>query len=434
MGFSWTLFLCINSPGVSLHDEIGHYLISQNAWNYPELMLDLWGRSLNTIFYMIPAKWGLTIARFLSLIVAALIVLLTTRVAKISGVERLYLVPLMLWFQPWFNGFSYQVITEVPFSLTMIMGVLLWLKGRENAAAIFFGLLPLIRHEGIALSGLYFLYMFYHRKWKSGLLTFLSLAGYNLIYFAVLNDWPFHIFLDAEPTDLYGSGSWFHYFPRLSYRAGLPVVLMALIALSFVWRERRRFLYLVGYIAYFMVHVLIYRFGLFASGGYIIFLLPIAPALAIVAALGGERVLNYLEEFPKRSGFLSSRRLRQAFVFMGVILILITGFTSRPIPLDEEGFAMREAAEWIRENGYTERRIATCHVWFVYFYELPWVPGERWDEPVDLAHLPTGSLVVWDRKYCEPWGVHLSYLSDPQNGWQKLKDFRGGVAILFQRN
>ena len=434
LGLFWTLFLCLNSPGVYLHDEIGHFLISQNAWNYPELILDVWGRPINTMLYMVPAPLGLSFARLLSLFMAGLTVWLTTRVAKKSGVERLCLIPLMLWFQPWFNDFSYQVITEVPLSLGMIAGTFLWLKGRENVAAVLFGLLPLIRHEGIALSVAYCFFMFYRRKWSAGLLTILPLTGYNLLYFAALHDWPFRIFFNAQLTDQYGSGSWFHYVPRLVYRAGLPVMVLAITALTIVWKQRERFLYLAIYSIYFLLHVIIFRFGLFASGGYTIFLLPLAPALAIIAALGGERLLNYLKELQSSTGILSSRRLRYALICTGAAFILSTGFISRPNPVDEDGLAMQEAAQWIREKGYSKEHITSCHVWFVYYYNLPWTPDGRWDTPVDLVALPNESLVIWDRHYSEQWGINLNYLSDAHNGWKKLKDFCDGIAILFQKD
>jgi len=436
MGLFWTIFLLLSSPGVYIHDEVGHFLISQNAWNYPELMLDVWGRPLNTLLYMIPAKWGLTATRFLSLLMACLTVWLTTKVSELSGGRRLYLIPLLLWFQPWFNSFSYQAITEVPFSLCMIFGVSLWMSAREKSAAIVFGILPLIRHEGIVISSLYFMYMVYRRRRSTGTLTFLPLVAYNVMYFGVLLDWPFRVFLDAKSTGEYGHGSWFHFFPRLAYRAGLPVILLSLLALPLLLKQPRRFLYLAGYIAYFLVHTVIYRFGLFASGGYTVFLLPLAPALAITAGLGGEKLMNHLETPPTSpsKNTLLLRRLLQTLIVAVALSVLIVGFTSRPVPVDDEGLAMQAASQWIDENGYTDKPIVASHVLFVYYHDLPWKPAHRWDMPIDLANLPDSCLLIWDRHYSEPWGVQLSYLMDSHNGWQKLREFRGGVAILFQKH
>jgi len=433
MGLLWTTYLMVNSSGVFLHDEIGHFLISKNAWNYPELMLDIWGRPLNTVLYMVPSLWGLTAARVLSLLMAVLTVWFTTRVAAISGVGRLYLIPLLLWFQPWFNCFSYQAITEVPFSLCLILGVFLLLSGRETSAVIVFGLLPLIRHEGIALTAVYALYMFFQRKWLRGMLSAVPLAGYNIVYFAALNDWPFTVFLDAKPTEHYGHGSWLHFVPRLAYRAGIPVVLLALLGATAAWKHRRRCLYLVGYLAYFLVHTVIYRFGLFASAGYSIFLLPLAPAIAVMAALGGEMILHGLEPYRMtRTGLV--RYLPQVVMLVVALCVLVVGFTSRPFPVDEEGMAMQEAAQWIREHFPSENlTIIASHAWFIYYYDLPWSPSTRWGMPVNLEQLREGSLLLWDRHYSELLGIHLEYLSNPRHGWRKLTTFRNGVAILFRK-
>lgn len=421
-----------SSTGVYLHDEIGHLLISKNAWAYPELMLDTWGRPLNTMLYMIPARAGLTVARMLSLLIAVLTVIFTTKIASCSGVERTYLIPLLLWFQPWFNGFSYQAITEVPFSLCLVGGIFLWVRGREALAAMVFGFLPLIRHEGIVLSGLFGLYGMFQRKWFCSALVAAPSVVYNVVYFATLNNWPFAIFLDAKPTEHYGHGSWFHFVPRLVYRAGSPVVLLALIGSAASWKYRRRHRYLALYIVYFLTHTVIYRFGLFGSGGYSIFLLPLAPALAIVAALGCETLLNNARLHPEKHSMLSHRML-QAGVVLVIVSALTMGFTSRPVTADEEALAMKEAAMWISHNMPSAKPVISTHVWFVYYFELPWSPSTRWDAPVNLENLPDGSLVVWDRHYSELWGIRLASLADPRNGWQRIAEFRNGVAIVFQK-
>lgn len=38
----WVVRLMVHSPGVVVHDEIGHFLTSRDAWYTPSLILDIW--------------------------------------------------------------------------------------------------------------------------------------------------------------------------------------------------------------------------------------------------------------------------------------------------------------------------------------------------------------------------------------------------------
>jgi len=69
--------LLFASDGTALQDEIGHYIISRDAIANPELILDLWGRTLHTILYILPAQFGLDGARLASVGLAALTVIVS---------------------------------------------------------------------------------------------------------------------------------------------------------------------------------------------------------------------------------------------------------------------------------------------------------------------------------------------------------------------
>src|SRR5512141_2437734 len=98
-GMGWTIYLCFNSQGTPVQDEIGHYLIAKSAWQYPVVILNLWGRSANTLFYMPAAIGGLQAARLFSIAAAVVTVVLTTSLAKRIGLTWLFLIPAFLFFQ-----------------------------------------------------------------------------------------------------------------------------------------------------------------------------------------------------------------------------------------------------------------------------------------------------------------------------------------------
>lgn len=135
-GFVWVIFVAANSPDAIFQDEVAHILMSRDAWQHPELMLNIWGRPFNTIIYMLPSLGGLVAARWFSLIFSGISVILATKVAEKLNLKALWLIPLCLWFQPWFADLSYTANTMTPFSFLLILGIYLWVNDKATWASL----------------------------------------------------------------------------------------------------------------------------------------------------------------------------------------------------------------------------------------------------------------------------------------------------------
>ncbi|MBN3038565.1 MAG: hypothetical protein JW869_04020 [Candidatus Omnitrophica bacterium] len=432
-GLAWIIYIFSKSPGVPVQDEIAHILISRNAWNYPELLLNKWGRPINTLFYMPGSLAGLTGARWFSIIAASLTVILAAKIAQKMGLKSLFLIPVFLWFQPWFNDLSYAAITEVPFSLFLILGVYLGLDKKETLASIPLALLPLVRHEGIALLGIWCFYLLLKRKWRAIIVAVSPMVLYNLIYQIVLNRLPSSIFLSFKPTDFYGSGSWFHFVQPTIRSVGIPICIYSFFSFVPIFRLKEKSLvFIVPYAAYFLIHTAIYRFGLFASGGYQLFLLPLAPAFAISAALGVQSIIEFTVSRLGLSG-RGPEILKASVIIICSILVLNLGLRTRPRGLCPEAKAMRQVAQLIRDRGLSENKVVSTHAWFFYFYDLQWKPGELWNKPPALDKLGPGTIVVWDSHYSNRCGLSIDVLSDPANNWKLLAKDNYGTVAIFQK-
>src|SRR5437870_4057622 len=93
---------------------------------------------------------------------------------------------------------------------------------------------------------------------------------------------------------------------RWPLACGAGLVILALVGAPTLWRRPGGKIVIATAATYLAAHTVIYRFGLFASGGYFRFLVPLGPfvALAGAAALGefwrtarepaGERALSRL--------------------------------------------------------------------------------------------------------------------------------------------
>jgi hypothetical protein len=419
LGLAWTAALLVRSPGTPVQDEVGHLLISRSAWSDPAWLLNVWGRPAHTLLYALPSLGGLWAARLFSLGVSCLIVLIATAIARRLGVTRLFLVPLCLWFQPWHADLSYTAITEIPFSLFLAAGVWLWLERRYGPAAMAFGLLPLARHEGIVIVAAVALAGALRRDWKAAALAFAPFVAYNALFFLAFGRWVFRIYLSPAPTQLYGSGTWWHYLPGLVDNAGIPVIVLGLIGLLALAGLRRKAFALAPYAIYLVTHVVLYRFGLYASGGYDLFLLPLAPGLAILAALGFERALAWMRGAIRRPALSAAASLAAGLACAA--WVIGSGLRAQPRPLDAEGACALQAAQWVQEQALDRHPVVSTHVWFLYYSGA--ILAREWSNPPPLDTLPAGAIVVWDQHYADRWGLPYDRLADPAGAWRLLRRF-----------
>jgi hypothetical protein len=417
-GLAWTAYLWVRSPELSapLDDEIGHVLIARDAWHDPELLLNLWGRTGNTVAYMVPAAIGLTAARLAALAMAAGTVVVATRIAQRLSSRSAAFVPLLLFFQPWFPDNGYAALTELPFMLLLTAGALAWLGERPQLASVCLGMLPLVRHEGLVPLGLWLLYLLVRRDWRPLGLALAPFLLYHALLSIVFGKVPFEIYFNASPTGRYGSGGWLYYAKPLVRSIGVVVLALALFGLIARRRERRVLLFAAPFVLYGLAEAVIYHFGWFASGGYVVFLLPLAPFAAVAAALGIDRLREAGLPWPAL-----------ALVCLGAVAL---GLRVDPRETSEPQRVMRQAADYVRDPD----RVVATHVWF---FETSGARLPHADDPADppwsQPRRPRrGDLVLWDRWYSNRFGLRKSRLTR-RRGFVVVRRFGDGDAILYRR-
>ena len=422
-GLGWTSWLMARSTGTPNQDEIAHVLIAKHALHDPTLLLDAWGRPANTVAFVLPAQFGLTGARIGAIMLSVLTVLVTTRIAQHLGVKRLYLIPLFLWFQPWFHTFGHLALTEVPFTLYLACAILAWLKDRHGWAALFFGLLPLARWEALALLPLAGVYLLVTRRRRALAIMAAPLASYLVLSTVAgsnVNEVTDYLRMRAGA---YGYGDLTHFFRTSAPLIGAPVLTLAAFGLPRL--RSPKVLVVTGvWAAYFAIQVVSWYRG--RGAGYAEFAMPVAAGLALLATFGTEHM----------TGLLERSRARVVLFAKGVVIagaaaaVLALGFQSEPHPIDLEGTAMKEAAVWLRESGIETPRVLSTHAWFQYFYGIPFPTSHRGLIDGGRGEAPR-TIMVWDRHYSNRWGYRLEDLQNPTNGWEQLETFRRGRAAIF---
>jgi hypothetical protein len=431
-GISLMIFLCVNSSGMPVQDEIAHFNISRQAWLDPRLILDSWGRPLNTIIYMLPALHSWLAARLLSILMSVIslcFTILTARKLKITN--SIYLIPVLLLFQPWFHQLGFTAITEIPFCMLLIAGVYFWVSEKYIFASLCLGSLVLIRHEGIALLAAWCFWMLIRKKWFPLMIALSPYILYSVIYGLVFNRTTLEIFLSLKPTEIYGSGSWFHFVRPTLTNAGVLPVLLSLLAIPAAFRLREKGMVFLLYIIYFLTHTIIYRFGLFASGGYYLFLMPLATGFALAAALGLESFFSGIKKLTVKMGTLWQNVIPQVSLALIVSFIMLAaGLNAKPFLLSDEENVLVDVSAYLHSEGINSQNVYSTHAYFEYLYDLP---RSNWLYQPNLLNLKKGSIIIWDQHYSNRWGVSYIWMTDASSPFSLRKSFSGGQVVVFEK-
>lgn len=465
---SWSLYRCLTNEAWILDDELAHFLISKDVWNDSGELWHSWSRPGRNLLQFIPAYFGLTAARLWTLVLAGLAVWLTGREGKRLGMSGLAVLPILIGFQWWFPELSYPVLTQTPFMLVWIAAVFFAMRDRWVLAALCWGYLPLVRHEGIALAGLWGLWIIFgpggfarmlaKGKWREagsafpqalwlGFWTFVPLIVMNVATKLTAGTWPFEMLFEAKPTEYYGSGPLWLYLQHLAVGAGIPVVLLMIYGILVKWqRVDWKLLLWATYPFYLAMHSFIYWKGLFASGGYYHFIMPMAPFVGLVALRGFNAI-------SKKYDLKVAALILAAVVLTGLMMPQqqlgtsdghIPGMphveaTLRPIapPMKQSRFGegLHEASEWVKEN-VKEGQFLTHHVALSYWLD-GWKAAEKLDPwggyTPESPALKAGTLLVWDAQYSvqESFGFTPERLE--KSNWELVEKFAHGTVRIYRK-
>ena len=301
LGLGLSIWMGACSDGVYHDDDLTHLQIARWAFEYPQYLLHDWGRPGFTVPYSVPAKLGWFVARVFSGLLTALTAWLAYRVAARMELKCAALAPLLVWIQPLTFTLSYTTLTETPLALYLILSI--WLFQRRNFAwsAAIISLAVITRQEAGVLLGIWLIALLRRRQPATvwGWLAWAPLL-HNVLCLAFMPETPMQRLLEPRPTDEYGNGGWLTMYARWAEAAGLGTLVLGVAGVSTLARRPGGRLVLAAAAAYFATHVVVYRFGLFASGGYARFLVPLGPLVALAATATVSRCADAGPDVAKR--------------------------------------------------------------------------------------------------------------------------------------
>ncbi len=298
-------------------DPISHYKIAHWAWKYPKLFLDIWGKPVFTILISPWAHFGMNVARIYNIFAGLFSAYFAWKICKQFGLEHHWIVPVFVLFIPIYFVLMFTSLTEVTFSLFLTLSLFFFFRNKLVWSGLILSFIPLIRSEGIVLFPLFITAFLLKKHYVAFFSLFTGFIVFSLAGLFVYHDFWWLITRNpytGNAADIYGHGTLFHFVDKLPVILGSPLTYLFLIGIAvliFRWLKVEKgklsdtfyFLLLVpgSFLIYFAAHSYVWWKGIGNSLGLVRVIAAVAPAAAMTALIGFDKILIYVK---KVSGLL----------------------------------------------------------------------------------------------------------------------------------
>jgi hypothetical protein len=279
------------SPVSYVHDHFTHFRHARAAWENPAQLLDLWDRPAFMLLYAGPARFGLAVARLMSVVPAAVAIAATMRAARAARLPRPWLAGILVAVQYDFFGQASSTMTELLLAAGLAVACWGFLEERPwlAAAGLAFGGLTRPEAPLVVAVGTLVLVARYRRPLLAVAVA-APFVAYIALGSAVHGDllWLLHgnpyrgmVGLRLEAGQVLHS----FFYEALGEGQPLPLVALELAGAFFLLREDRpRAIFLLGPVAALWLLCTFLRIGPHDWWRQARYLVSIAPVLALLAA------------------------------------------------------------------------------------------------------------------------------------------------------
>ncbi|NNJ55989.1 MAG: hypothetical protein HKP14_07645 [Bacteroidia bacterium] len=398
------ILVFINQSTHDNGDSILHYLQAHQAFNTPELFVEMWAKPVFVLLASPLASlgwWGMKLFNSICVIGSAFF---TYKLFKHYNFEKWWAVFLCFFAYSFFLIQS-SGLTEPLFALFLIAIIYYEINDQTKLALVLLSFLPFVRAEGWIVAVIIVTYLFAAKKFKFLPYLLLGTVLYGVIGLFVFQDflWMFNQNPYNGIESKYGSGDAFHYFVQIPYLIGLPICILFILGIangvySFFIKgmDKKEFYLIYGItLGYIVAHSIFWYYGLFHSFGLNRVLLVLVPLFAFIAYRGIELLISQLH-------FIKPIYLKSFLVLVIVIFPFTNNKMAMPLPqsfqLNDNQKHLKSVANWIESNNYTERSL------YSNAYFIPFCLDKRIgynNELIEMKDLfkskpKKGSLIAWD--------------------------------------
>lgn len=402
-------FTEISSGGA---DNYAHFNISRWAFRYPHLFLDHWGKPVFTFLTAPFAQLGMNAVRIFNIAAGLLTAWFAYNLALHFRLRYAWLAGVFTVFTPIYFMMMSSSMTEVLFSLFLVLSIYLFFREKFIVSAILVSFIFLIRNEGL-LTILLFLAGFILKKQyraipflASGFLVS-SLAGSLLHYhdfWWLITHRPY----STGGTSVYGSGDWYYFFIKLPHYFGYIITLLlyaGTIAILVNWKEQYlnirsdAFLLIIlvlgSFWGYFAGHAYMWWKG-DTSAGLVRVFAAVSPLVSLMA-------LFFLNAF--KAQWLNSKAMKITTI---TVSLLLAGSSvrhyHRSVSRDLSAEILKRVTLWLKNPENLRHKLVVHNPYFSYSTGI-----DAWDSNIvqygfsnneDPAKgLPDSTLFVWDAHF-----------------------------------
>lgn len=392
-------------------DNFIHYRVSRYAFKYPGLFLDHWGKPIFTLLSSPFAQFGFKGFIFFNIICGVLASFFTWKVAEKLKLSYAWSAMVVVLTMPIYYIMMVSVMTEILFSLVLILSIYFILQERYILAAILFSSLFLIRTEGYILYPFVAFVFAIKRQWLA-----IPFLGFFFLIYSVIGLFYFGDFLwlinqipYGDTSELYGTGELLFFVKQYKFIFGKWAAIFLVIggiiagiqALNYLWKERKVkidfVLIEVLLLVYFAAHSYVWWSGTGASAG----LIRVMAAVIPLAAISVVRTLDFVSQKNPLPKFYT-----KIFVILFCIFLIKVPFNTWPLPFKrgERENTIAAGVNWMKESKYEDAKVYFFEP-LVYFY----LDRDPFDHSVikelidDLEHpenvTKPGELIFYDMHF-----------------------------------
>lgn len=435
------ILLIFNFNGVGQEaDSITHFLMAKYAPQHPHLYLNHWGKPVFTFLASPFAQFGFQGIKLFNVICVGINLVLIQLIAKKLNFRYPVLAALFYLLFPLSLSTTFSGLTEPLFAVFLLFSIYFMFLEKVSLALLLISFTPFIRSEGLVIVLTFAAYLTLSKQWKKWpllLVGHLVLGLLGSLYYKDLL-WVFHKIPYANLGSPYGEGNWLHFFDKMTYVCGIPLVILFWIGLagySFEkantqLRNKPAILIPLCFVSFFVAHSIFWSLGIFNSMGLKRVFAAVTPLMAILALWPIEKALSNFD-----------RKSTKAIVLGYLGFILVFPFTKGPA-----------ATEFLRDLNLTEkqqslanfelipdgRRVVYADPYLSLKYDInPFNPEEYLElHQNNLSSLKKWDLIIWDNWHAAiDNGIEERYINEKvkQGDWIKIKSFHPYYAVYLKQ-
>ncbi len=393
-------------------DNFAHFNIARWAFRYPHLFLDHWGKPVYTILAAPFAQLGFVAVRILNAVLGLITGWFVWKLAGQLKLKNGWFAVVVAVFTPIYFVMLSTGMTEIVFSLVLVLSVYLFFSEKLTASAILVSFLFLARTEGLAFELLFLVALLIKKQYKAipflatGFLvfSFIGLVFHYHDFWWLYNQRPY----STGNQFVYGKGEWYYFLVRIPEYSGVIITVLMVagtIILPVKWlQEKLSFagsyflpvlLILGTFWGYFFIHSYLWWKGE-TSAGLVRVMAANAPLAGIIGLYAVEGAAKY---------FKKKRILTVLLVLVSITQVVLTGaYYKKLVGFDLTAEVLQRTTDWLKESGGLKHKLVMHNPYFTFSTGI-----DAWDNNVvqygfsnnDKPEdgLPDSTLFIWDAHF-----------------------------------